>query len=84
MVSSYSFYKLKYAYDDHCILDANVTFVAHPPGKSTTTSSASAFASASSSSTDLSDEPESGPYTVLIRKYPNLLESERYFLANRE
>lgn len=87
MVSSYSFHKLKYAYDDHCILDANVTFVLSPPVEPTTSSSSAyAFASVTSELTELSDEPEiePQPFAVLIRKYPDLQENEKNFLATRE
>jgi hypothetical protein len=82
MVTSYSFHKITKAYDDHCILDANVSFIAKSSEEATAYSWA--IASASSYSTDLSDEPEYNPYGILLKKYPNLNETERSFLETRE
>lgn len=86
MVTSYSFHKLTYAYDDHCILDADVKFINDSPEESSTSVFASAFASSSSENSPLilSDNTENKPHFILFKKYPEIQDEEKNFLETRE
>lgn len=85
MVASYSFHKITDAYDDHCILNANVSFIENKSEETTTLAGAFAYSSASSNSfSELNNETDSRPFALLIRKYPYLDENAKSFLNKRK